>query len=153
MCNKITIPYGKSHLACTIPHNGLLTSRVDQLKSEKSGLELVQEAVALFNRGLYDEAKAPFEEVISRDSNYWFAYIGLGNAYYTDGDYETAMDYFYMHSRGGYNRAFKEYRINFVRSNFNVFIIAIVAVIVLLVVATQIRKYFKKKKSKAGGKK
>ena len=115
--------------------------------------ELVQEAVALFNRGLYDEAKVPFEEVIKRDSNYWFAYIGLGNAYYTDGDYETAMDYFYMHSRGGYNRAFKEYRINFIRSNFNVFIIAIVAVIVLLVVLTQVHKYLKKKKSKAGGKK
>ena len=45
MCNNITIPYGKSHLACSIPYNGLLTSRVDQLKSEKSGLELVQEAV------------------------------------------------------------------------------------------------------------
>ena len=115
--------------------------------------ELVQEAVALFNRGLYDAAKAPFEEVIKRDSNYWFAYIGLGNAYYTQGDYETAMDYFYMHSRGGYNRAFKEYRINFVRANFNVFIIVIVAVIIVLVVITQIRKRIKKKKSKAGGKK
>jgi len=42
----ITIPYGKSHIPCTIPYDGLLTSRVDQLKSEKSGLELVREAVA-----------------------------------------------------------------------------------------------------------
>ena len=42
----ITIPYGKSHIPCNIPYNGLLTSRVDQLKSEKSGLELVREAVA-----------------------------------------------------------------------------------------------------------
>ena len=41
----ITIPYGKSHIPCNIPYNGLLTSRVDQLKSERSGLELVQEAV------------------------------------------------------------------------------------------------------------
>ena len=42
----ITIPYGKSHIPCNISYNGLLTSRVDQLKSEKSGLELVREAVA-----------------------------------------------------------------------------------------------------------
>ena len=42
----ITIPYGKTHISCNLPYNGLLTSRVDQLKSEKSGLELVQEAVA-----------------------------------------------------------------------------------------------------------
>ena len=42
----IMIPYGKTHLACDIPYNGLLTSRVDQLKSEKSGLQLVEEAMA-----------------------------------------------------------------------------------------------------------
>ena len=42
----ITIPYGKTHLSCEIPHIGLLTSRVDQLKSDKTGLELVEEAMA-----------------------------------------------------------------------------------------------------------
>ncbi len=41
----ITIPYGKSHIICNIPYTGLLTSRVDQLKSVKSGLELVREAM------------------------------------------------------------------------------------------------------------
>ena len=41
----ITIPYGKTHLACHIPYNGLLTSRVDQLKTAKSGLALVEEAM------------------------------------------------------------------------------------------------------------
>ena len=46
MSNTVTIPYGKTHLACDIPCNGLLTSRVDQLKSEKSGLQLVEEAMA-----------------------------------------------------------------------------------------------------------
>ena len=42
----ITIPYGKSHLAFDSPYDGLLTSRVDQLKSVKSGLQLVEEALA-----------------------------------------------------------------------------------------------------------
>lgn len=42
----ITIPYGRTHLACDIPHIGLLTSRVDQLKSEKTGSQLVEEAMA-----------------------------------------------------------------------------------------------------------
>ena len=41
----ITIPYGKTHLPCTVPYDGLLTSRVDQLKSERSGLELVRQAM------------------------------------------------------------------------------------------------------------
>ena len=42
----LTIPYGKTHISCDIAHDGLLLSRVDQLKSEKSGLQLVEEAMA-----------------------------------------------------------------------------------------------------------
>lgn len=42
----ITIPYGKTHLSWDAPYDGLLTSRVDQLKSDKSGRELVEAAMA-----------------------------------------------------------------------------------------------------------
>ena len=42
----LTIPYGKTHISCDIAHDGLLLSRVDQLKSEKTGLQLVEEAMA-----------------------------------------------------------------------------------------------------------
>ena len=44
--NMITIPYGKTHLTYDAHYDGILTSRVDQLKSEKSGLQLVREAMA-----------------------------------------------------------------------------------------------------------
>lgn len=113
--------------------------------------ELVQTAIALYNRGLYEEAKVPFQEIMLRDSNYWFAYIGIGNAYYTEGDYENAMKYFYMNTRGGYNRAFKSYRIEFVRANFNYFMIAVLVIIAGLVALSVVRKRIKKKK--AGGNK
>lgn len=42
----IPIPYGKGSLACEFPYDGLLTSRIDQLQSEKSGLDLVEAAMA-----------------------------------------------------------------------------------------------------------
>ena len=42
----ISIPYGKGQLCWEFPYDGLLTSRVDQLKSEKTGRELVEEAMA-----------------------------------------------------------------------------------------------------------
>jgi len=42
----ISIPYGKTHIPCNIPYSGLLTSRVDQLASDKTGLQLVEEAMA-----------------------------------------------------------------------------------------------------------
>ena len=43
---SIHIPYGKGHIDCTIPHDGLLTSRIDTLKSDRPGIEIVREAVA-----------------------------------------------------------------------------------------------------------
>lgn len=42
----IIIPYGKTHLSCNIPYSGLLVSRIESLKSERSGVELVEEALA-----------------------------------------------------------------------------------------------------------
>lgn len=113
--------------------------------------EMVHHAVEMFNRGLYQEAKGPFEEIILRDANYWFAYIGLGNAYYTMGENETAMKYFYKNSKGGYNRAFKEYRMEMVRQYFNIFMIAVIVLIIVLVVLSKIVKAIKKKKAAAGG--
>lgn len=115
-------------------------------KSTEFG-EMVHNAVEMFNRGLYQEAKEPFEEIILRDSNYWFAYIGLGNAYYTMGDHQKAMEYFYMNSRGGYNRAFKEYRMDAIRRYFNVFMIVVIVIIVVLIVLSRILKILKKKKA------
>lgn len=109
--------------------------------------EIVQGAIEKFNRGLYEEAKEPFEEILQRDSNYWYAYIGLGNAYYTMGENELAMKYFYQNSRGGYNRAFKEYRMEQVRKYFNVFIIVIIVLIIGLIVLSKVLKAHKKKKA------
>lgn len=42
----VQIPYGNTHLPVTFPFDGLLTSRVDRLKSEKAGITLVEEAMA-----------------------------------------------------------------------------------------------------------
>jgi len=109
---------------------------------------IVQNAIYLFNEGLYDEAKGPWEEVLRRDANYWLAYIGLGNAYLNQGDYGTALDYFYRNSRGGYNRAFKSYRIEFIRANFTWMLIIIAVLIVGLIVLSYVRKNLKKKKGK-----
>ncbi len=110
---------------------------------------MVQDAIELFNRGRYQDAKEPFEEILLRDSNYWFAYIGLGNAYYTMGENEMAMKYFYMHSKGGYNRAFKEYRMDMIRSYFNIFMIVVIVLIVIAVAISIVRRRIKKKKLKA----
>lgn len=112
--------------------------------------DIVHDAMALYTEGKYEEARGPWMEVLARDSNYWFAYIGLGNAELSRGNYEKAMDYFYMNSRPGYNRAFKQFRMNFVRDNFNFFIIILIVVILAIIALKYALKFVRKKK--AGGK-
>lgn len=112
--------------------------------------DIVHEAMTLYSDGKYEEAREPWMEVLARDSNYWFAYIGLGNAELSQGNYQQAMDYFYMNSRGGYNRAFKQFRMQFVRDNFNWFMIVIVVIIAAIIALRIVLKKIKKKK--AGGK-
>lgn len=107
---------------------------------------IVQEAMSLFNAGKYEESIEPWEETLRRDSNYWMAYIGLGNAYLNAKDYEKAMDCFYRQSRGGYSDAFKSWRMNFVRENFTLFAVIILVVLAAIYILTSIRS---KKKAKA----
>ena len=107
---------------------------------------IVHEAIALFNKGKYEEARGPWEEVIRRDSNYWFAYIGLGNAYLNEGDYETAMKYFYYNSRSGYNDAFKSWRMNFIRDNFTLFAVIILALLAFIYIFSIYRGKVRAKK-------
>lgn len=107
---------------------------------------IVHEAITLFNKGKYEEARVPWEEAIRRDSNYWLAYIGLGNAYLNDGDYDTAMKYFYYNSRSGYNDAFKSWRMNFIRDNFTLFAIIILALLAFIYIFSAYRTKVRQKR-------
>ncbi|MDE7362071.1 MAG: hypothetical protein K2N38_09080 [Oscillospiraceae bacterium] len=113
---------------------------------------IVHEAMSLFNAGKYNEAMEPWNEVLRRDSNYWMAYIGLGNAYLNAKDYEKAMDNFYLQSRSGYSDAFKSWRMNFIRENFTLFAVIIVGLLVLIYVISSIRGKARAKKRAAADK-
>ena len=108
--------------------------------------EIVHEAISLFNKGKYEEARGPWEEALRRDSNYWLAYIGLGNAYLNEGKYEEAMDYFMYNSKTGYNDAFKGWRMDFVRDNFTLFAVIIVGGLLLIYVIASVRGKIRAKK-------
>jgi hypothetical protein len=108
---------------------------------------LVMEAMSLFNRGLYQESLEPWQEVLRRDANYYMAYIGMGNAMLSIGEFRESLNYFYRHSRGGYGRAFKDFRVTYIRDNFNTFF-AIGAAAVGLLVGTHVALIFIKKKRK-----
>lgn len=109
---------------------------------------IVREAVTLANAGRYDEAKEPWQEVLRRDSNYRMAYIGLGNAYLKSQEYDKAMECFYLQSRSGYSDAFKSWRMNFVRDNFNAIAIVILLVVLGLYSFSVIKDRLRRKKLK-----
>lgn len=111
---------------------------------------IVHEAISLFNKGKYEEARGPWEEALRRDSNYWLAYIGLGNAYLNEGKYEEAMDYFMYNSKTGYNDAFKGWRMDFVRDNFTtIAVILIGGLLLVYIIATYRGKVREKKRAEA----
>ncbi len=107
---------------------------------------IVHDAISLFNKGKYEEARAPWEEALRRDSNYWLAYIGLGNAYLNQGEYTEAMEYFEYNSKTGYNDAFKGWRMDFIRDNFTLIACIIVGLLFAIYVLASVRGKIRAKK-------
>lgn len=102
----------------------------------------VHEAAGLYEKGLYEEAIEPWQEVIKRDGGYSLAYHGLGKAYLNIGDYEKAMENFKISvSKNSYDRAYKYDRDEFLRANFTTIIVILAILIVAIIV---LRKLFKK---------
>lgn len=91
--------------------------------------EWVRKAVTLYNDGLYEDAITPWFEVLKRDSNYELAYVGIGKALMKKEKYREAMKYFKLgYDREGYSKAFKEYRTDFVRRHFSLFISGVILI-------------------------
>lgn len=102
----------------------------------------MEQAVQLYNRGYYSDAKEYWEKALSYNSNCELAYAGIGKALYESGDYKEAMDYFRLgYDRTSYSRAFKEYRLSVVR---NVFPFVITGLLLLLIGFIVYRKISRK---------
>jgi DNA-binding beta-propeller fold protein YncE len=119
-----------------------LDGKVIVLDSQKANLTVfgltefgkyVHEAIMLYNDGMYGEALEPWKEVLKRNINYNLAYVGVGKALFNTENYKEAKKYFRLGSdRKNESKAFKEYRSNIIRNNFN--IIFIIAVLITLII-------------------
>ncbi len=99
--------------------------------------EIVKEAFLLFNSGFYLESKELFEEIIRMDANYDYAYVGLGRAYYEEGDWEKAKFYF-EHSgmaNSSYSQVKEELRNKNMKENFTAIFFGIIAGCAVLIIA------------------
>lgn len=97
--------------------------------------QMIREANRLYNEGLYEESVAPWKEVLRMNANYTQAYVGMGKAYMSMGEYEEAMKYFKLgDAKAEYAEAKAALREEWTRANF-AWIAALVVILMVVVLA------------------
>lgn len=130
---------GEQRLVCDINRNEVY------IFSPTEYATLINEAVSCRYDGDESKAVAKWNEVLKLNENFEQAYIGIGKAYLNSGEYKTAMDYLSLGmSRSYYSIAYKRYRNELLKDNFNV----IFGAILVLFVGFLSYRVYKKTKNK-----
>ncbi|MCL2016932.1 MAG: hypothetical protein FWG68_11870 [Defluviitaleaceae bacterium] len=101
----------------------------------------INDALAMYQRGLYEESVFYWQEVLRMNGNFGLAYIGMARAYLRQGYYRQAMDMFRIQNdSANFGRAFSFYRRVWMENYFWIF----AAVIgVLMIVPPVVRQTLK----------
>ena len=92
--------------------------------------QMIRSANRLYNQGLYQESITPWREVLRMNANYTQAYMGLGKAYMSMGEYSEAMEYFKLgKDPEGYGEAKAALRDQKIRENFALFAAAVMIIL------------------------
>lgn len=90
-------------------------------------IELIHEAVSLYDIGEYAASKEYWEQVLAIDSNYALAHSGYAKVLYKEEQYKEAMDQYYLgNDKEGYSKCFSEYRHQLFRTYFGWIVLAVV---------------------------
>ena len=88
-------------------------------------------AMNLYNEGMYEEAEIAYQEVVTQNSSFTQAYIGLGNIAQREQRFEEARDYFKIANyKAGYSNAFWEIRDGWISDNI-LWVFAAIALVCL----------------------
>lgn len=121
------------------------TGSITQFSLTEYG-SLVNDAMYLYNDGRYLEAKPFFEQIVSLNPSFLFAYTGIGKALLTEGKYEESLAYFELsYNQEYYSEAYEVYRKNYIRENFAVIAIISILVIIGIFVLLRLKKQKKLK--------
>lgn len=90
-------------------------------------IELIHEAVSLYDAGEYAASKGYWEQVLEIDSNYALAHSGYAKVLYKEDKFKEAMDQYYLgNDKEGYSKCFSEYRHQLFRKYFGWIVLAVV---------------------------
>ncbi len=95
--------------------------------------ELLLTAIDHTNNLLYSEAKNDWQEILKHNNNFDAAYVGLGKAYYREGNWEQAMYYFERaYDTSDYSDAFGQWRKEWIETGIHIVYIPVVVVAFIL---------------------
>ena len=96
--------------------------------------DLLLKAIAAENSLDYNYAIECWEAVLQRNSNFDAAYVGIGNALYRSGEYETALEYYEIaYETSGWSNSYQEVRKEWMSTWFLLVVLIIVVVIVAVI--------------------
>ena len=99
-------------------------------------VDLVHEAVTLYNDGRYLESKPLWEEILRQNTGFALAHSALGEALAKEGKFDEALDAFYeAKDLGGYSNAYWEIRNVAIQNNLVTWIIVIIGIVVVFKVS------------------
>lgn len=94
---------------------------------------ILHEALELYQNGRYVESKTPWTQVLNMNSQFDFASLGIGEAYYKEENYHEAMTAFRRaKDKTGYSDSFWEVRNVWIREHVITVFFAIIALVVAL---------------------
>ena len=109
--------------------------------------DILLAAIRNENERKFDQAITYWQEILKRNSNFDLAYIGIGRALSSSGEYKEAMEYFEAaYDTTNYSAAFQEVRKQWIEKYFIVLPIAVIAFVLLW---GRFSKYYKKKNREA----
>jgi DNA-binding beta-propeller fold protein YncE len=102
-------------------------------------VDLVHQAVTLYNDGRYMESKPLWEEIIRQNSSFALAHSALGSALLKQGDFEAALsEFFDAKDYQGYSDAFWEIRNVQLQQNLSTWMIVLIVLWVVYVLGKKV---------------
>lgn len=112
---------------------------------------LVHDAINLYFEGHYVEALLPWQEVLRKNRLFDLANQGIGDAYYAQGEYRLAMQYYELaRNREGYSDAFWEVRNEYLLHQGGAIIVFVLIGIIVLAIANKFYPFLTITKQKVG---
>lgn len=100
----------------------------------------IHEALYLYNKGLYEESREPWEEVLKLNNMFDLAHKGLGNAYLREEKYDLALEQFKIaKDTEGYSDAYWEVRNDWIISYLPIIVIAILLVVIIFFILNKLK--------------